>query len=398
MGNRYFNSNHLARIVILIAALMLLTYNSAFAAINSRLVFVSNSHNTTTGRGTLTLDLEAISTQGNALIDVYRIAFQLDPIFLTLNPVDDYADEYFWFDFGPPAHVYSPSQSLNLTNGEVSLIYRYQDSPIYPGNSRKSIGSSSYQKIVRVFIEYDLVIGMGSISWGIGYSVTNQSGTSITGVLEPIPPELTDISLPVELSSFNAVAGNDKVVLTWTTQSEINNQGFEVYRSNREDGAYALIASYENNTALQGAGNSNSERTYRYEDQLTTGGESYWYQIADVDYSGVRTFHGPVEAASPEVTADRFVLYPNFPNPFNPETNIRFEVPANSAGSTVKLMVYNNLGMEVRTLVNGSVEPGIHSLKWDGRNNSGELMASGPYFLRFETGNTAQIQKMLLVR
>jgi hypothetical protein len=276
------------------------------------------------------------------------------------------------------------------------MIYIYQGN-IYPGNTRKSIGTS-YQRIVRIAIEYDLVIGMGSISWSAGYNVTNQSGTSITGALETIPPELTDISLPVELSSFNAVAGNDKVVLTWTTQSEINNQGFEVYRANREDGAYALIASYENNAVLQGAGNSNSERNYRYEDQLISAGESYWYQIADVDYSGVRTFHGPVAAVSPEVTADRFVLYPNYPNPFNPETNIRFEVPASSAGSTVKLMVYNNLGMEVRTLVNGSVEPGIHSLKWDGRNNSGELMASGVYFLRIQAGTFNQTRKMLLTR
>lgn len=207
-----------------------------------------------------------------------------------------------------------------------------------------------------------------------------------------------DVALPVELSSFNAVAGSDKVVLTWTTQSEINNQGFEVYRSTQEGGAYALIVSYENNEALQGAGNSNTERSYRYEDRLITGGETYWYQIADVDYSGVRTFHGPVSAAAPEVVAERYFLHPNYPNPFNPETNIRFEVPVNAISSKVKLTVYNNLGMAVRTLINGSVEPGIHSLTWDGRNNYGELMASGVYFLRIEAGTFSQTRKMLLTR
>jgi len=375
---------------------MLLVHNSAFADINSRLVFISNQHNTLTNRGTLTLDLEAISDQGNAQINVYRIAFQLDPIFLTLNPLVDYTDQYFTFDFGPPAHVYSASQNFDITTGIVTLIYTYQGN-IVPGNTRKSIGTA-YQRIVRVIIDYDLVIGFGSITWSAGYSVSNQNNTDITGALEPIPPELTDISLPVELSSFNAVAENDKVVLTWTTQSEINNQGFEVYRSTQEGGTYALIASYENNEALQGAGNSNTERSYRYEDRLIAAGQTYWYQIADVDYSGVRTFHGPVSAAAPEAVAERYVFHPNYPNPFNPETNIRFEIPANAMNSSVKLTVYNNLGMEIRTLINGSVEPGIHSLTWDGRNDYGEKMASGVYFLRLESGTFNQTRKMLLAR
>jgi len=208
-----------------------------------------------------------------------------------------------------------------------------------------------------------------------------------------------DISLPVDLTAFSATAEADKIVLKWTTQSEVNNLGFEVYRSGEETGAYAMIASFENTPALQGGGNSNTAREYTYEDAILSNGGTYWYQIADVDYQGVRTFHGPVSAQAPDLIPEAYALRPNYPNPFNPETTIRFEVPADPASNgKIALAIYNNLGMVVRTLVSGSVQPGIHAVKWDGRNDRGDQMASGVYFLRLQAGSFVQTQKMLLVR
>jgi hypothetical protein len=234
--------------------------------------------------------------------------------------------------------------------------------------------------------------GLAWIESSTGFSKGNR---------EPLTKTLSgngDISLPVELTSFAATVGDNKVILKWVTQSEVNNLGFEVYRSAAENGEYALIATYENDESLQGAGNSNAAREYTYEDNLTFNGETYWYQIADVDYGGIRTFHGPVSVESPDMIPEDYKLHPNYPNPFNPETNIRFEIPASPANSKVKLIVYNNLGMEVRTLINGIAVPGIHTVTWDGRNNYGGQMASGVYFLRLQAGTFHQAQKMLLVR
>ena len=218
----------------------------------------------------------------------------------------------------------------------------------------------------------------------------------------PLTETLTgdgDISLPVSLTAFSATPEADKIVLKWTTQSEVNNLGFEVYRSGEETGAYAMIASFENTPALQGGGNSNTAREYTYEDAILSNGGTYWYQIADVDYQGVRTFHGPVSAQAPDLIPEAYALRPNYPNPFNPETTIRFEVPADPASNgKIALAIYNNLGMVVRTLVSGSVQPGIHTVKWDGRNDRGDQMASGVYFLRLQAGSFVQTQKMLLVR
>ncbi len=218
----------------------------------------------------------------------------------------------------------------------------------------------------------------------------------------PLTETLTgdgDISLPVQLTAFTATPEADKIVLKWTTQSEVNNLGFEVYRSGEETGAYAMVASFENTPALQGGGNSNTAREYTYEDAIISNGGTYWYQIADVDYQGVRTFHGPVSAQAPDLIPEAYALRPNYPNPFNPETTIRFEVPADPASNgKIALAIYNNLGMAVRSLVSGSVQPGIHTVKWDGRNDRGDQMASGIYFLRLQAGSFVQTQKMLLVR
>jgi len=244
-----------------------------------------------------------------------------------------------------------------------------------------------------------LVISNTSQNSGLNWHTTSTGFSRGNG--SPLNETLSgggDITLPVELNSFSATTSDNKVILTWTTQSEVNNLGFEVYRSAEENGEYAMIASYENNESLQGAGNSNAAREYTYEDRMLFNGETYWYQIADVDYQGVRTFHGPVSVESPDLIPEEYALHPNFPNPFNPETSIRFEIPANPASSKVKLVIYNNLGMEVRTLVNGTVEPGIHTVKWDGRNNAGEQIASGLYFLHIQAGTFNRTQKMLLVR
>lgn len=274
MGNRHHLSRHLTLIIVLFAATMLLVYNSAFADINSRLVFISNQHNQSTGLGTLVLDMIAWSDDGTVEIDAFINGFQVDPIFLSPDFQVAFSEEYFYLEFGGSVnHFYDTHGDYNIDTGEVTFTTVYWEDNPFPTlpNSRKTLGESD-QKIVRFTIQYSLVAELGSISWLSGYYVENGTGDNITGILEPIPPELIDISLPVELSSFNAVAEDDKVVLTWTTQSEINNQGFEVYRSTQEGGAYALIASYENNEALQGAGNSNTERSYRYEDRSIASG------------------------------------------------------------------------------------------------------------------------------
>jgi len=99
------------------------------------------------------------------------------------------------------------------------------------------------------------------------------------------------------------------------------------------------------------------------------------------------------------VLPEHFKLHPNYPNPFNPETTIRFEIPGNTIEyPTIQLLIYDTLGRAVRTLYSGSIAPGIYEKRWDGRNSSGNSLASGIYLLRLESQHFNQTQKMILLR
>ncbi len=90
-----------------------------------------------------------------------------------------------------------------------------------------------------------------------------------------------------------------------------------------------------------------------------------------------------------------FKLERNFPNPFNPETVIKFTLPHDSH---VSLNVYNILGQVVNTLVDEALPAGNHSVIWDGKNEQGRDVASGVYFYRIKAGDFESIQKMTLLR
>ena len=226
-------------------------------------------------------------------------------------------------------------------------------------------------------------------------NVTPTPNSSSTG-------DYQDTSLPVELIAFTADASDGEVLLSWQTASEVNNIGFEVYRSDGNDSLYQMIASYRTDPDLLGAGNSTRLHNYNYRDQGLNNGISYWYKIADVDLAGKRTFHGPVTAIpdrSRSLIAQQFQLLPNYPNPFNPTTTLKFKVDSyDNSESVVKLVIYNGNGQIVRELFNNSVSDGNYVVRWDGRDRNGRIMPSGYYFARLESGKFSQTRKMLLLK
>ena len=90
-----------------------------------------------------------------------------------------------------------------------------------------------------------------------------------------------------------------------------------------------------------------------------------------------------------------FSVSPNFPNPFNPATRIKYELPASGP---VELVVYSLLGGRIRTLVSREVEAGYHQVEWDGRNDAGVPVTSGVYLYRFTAGNFLMTRKMILLK
>jgi len=87
---------------------------------------------------------------------------------------------------------------------------------------------------------------------------------------------------------------------------------------------------------------------------------------------------------------DRFSLERNYPNPFNPTTVIRYQIPL---ASRVKLTIYNLLGQEVTTLVDEVQEAGYKSVKWDAQR-----ISSGIYFYKLQAGSFTSVKKMMLIK
>ena len=90
-----------------------------------------------------------------------------------------------------------------------------------------------------------------------------------------------------------------------------------------------------------------------------------------------------------------FALHNNYPNPFNPVTNILYDIPE---VSDVSLEIYNVMGQRVRTLVQGTQEPGRYQIIWNATNDFGQALSSGMYIYRIQAGDFVSVKKLVLMK
>jgi hypothetical protein len=93
--------------------------------------------------------------------------------------------------------------------------------------------------------------------------------------------------------------------------------------------------------------------------------------------------------------AKRPRLFANFPNPFNPSTEIRYDL---YASTKVSLVVYNELGQQVRSLVQKRQSAGNYWVEWNGRDDAGREVASGVYFYRLDAGSAVQTRRLMMLK
>jgi len=100
------------------------------------------------------------------------------------------------------------------------------------------------------------------------------------------------------------------------------------------------------------------------------------------------------------VLPETFGLEQNFPNPFNPTTTIKFQIPTGKGSENIRtiISIYDVLGRLVRTLVDENLSPGFYSRHWDGLNNNGEKISSGVYFYTFTAGDFSKTKGMLMIK
>jgi len=206
-------------------------------------------------------------------------------------------------------------------------------------------------------------------------------------------------TLPVELSYFNAVfvAENNSVNLSWKTESESQMLGYYIYRSMDENLSDATIIS-----SLIHATNTSAAHSYSFIDNTLLGEGVYYYWLNTIEINGHDSFHGPVtfeynlfddegEQVIPFTTRLKGV----YPNPFNPNTNIGFEL---SEKSEIKISIYNVRGQMVRNYPSKTYEAGHGSVAWDGKDDSGNAVSSGVYHIRMITGKKSFSTKAVLMK
>jgi len=299
----------------------------------------------------------------------------------------------FLYNNSWPYWSITPMGSVNPITGNAADIYNqvsinYTQGIAYSFNQEG--GTLANDWTVRLFepqavtdLEAALAQGwfaIGIVDWDFSatYFVEFQGWAEAN-----IPYLEIEYIVPVELTSFTAIANEGTVELNWITATETNNQGFTIERSSGNE--------FTEVGFVPGYGTSAETHAYSFTDINVNPG-TYTYRLKQIDFDGTyEYFTTEVEVSAPKT----FALDQNYPNPFNPSTQIAFRL---AIDSKVSLKVFDVLGQEVATLVNSNLVAGGHTINFDA-----SALNSGVYLYRIEaTGingtNFVDVKKMILTK
>lgn len=262
--------------------------------------------------------------------------------------------------------------ALNLPNGsgfeiflKVKALFRVKNSNI------------TRQPVLAV-VKYDF-------DWGI-----ETNGTS-SWACAPLPPKNLTIN-----------TDNDEVTLNWTPNTEpkmINGGHYKIYRAQRLKTSTSSLEYYQAGDVINAYNGTIPVSSWTDPEAVSKGKSNLYYKIVAVPndnlespFSNVATCWGrlPKTKSIYKEVPNSFDLSKNYPNPFNPETTIKFALPVDSK---VKLTIFSMLGQEVKTLVNDFRTAGNYEVKF----NASEL-TSGTYIYRIEAGKFTKTMKMMLLK
>ncbi len=211
---------------------------------------------------------------------------------------------------------------------------------------------------------------------GTGCTLTSTS----TAATRPNISLMINLAVPVELTSFVANTDNNNVILSWQTATETNNRGFDIERSTDQ-------INWNKIGFVAGNGTTTDATQYSFVDK-TPKGNIIYYRLKQIDFDGSFQIHNSIQVDFTKGLD--FALLQNYPNPFNPETNIYYSIPQNC---NVKLTIFDQLGNEIKTLVNENQSAGRYNVVFNGSN-----LASGIYFYKLQAGNFSSIKKLVLMK
>jgi hypothetical protein len=211
-----------------------------------------------------------------------------------------------------------------------------------------------------------------------------------TAVVNPI--------VPVELTNFTASVSGGNTILEWSTATELNNLGFEIQRSTPQSPPYQgeegeARGGWITIGFVEGHGTTTEPQNYSFTDNGIGG--TVFYRLKQIDFDGTYEFSFVLEVNSAAVTT--MDLEHNYPNPFNPNTNIKYQI---GNDGFVNLEVFNSLGEVVATLVNEFKQAGTYQMSFNASNLPAgrQGLPSGVYVYILKSGNFIQSKKMILLK
>lgn len=192
-------------------------------------------------------------------------------------------------------------------------------------------------------------------------------------------------TVPVELVSFIANRIENGIELNWKTATETNNSGFTIERS-RDEENFVQIG------FVPGKGTTTELSNYSFIDNDIEVGK-YFYRLKQTDFDGTFVY---LNVVSVEIGLPKqFQLSQNHPNPFNPTTTIKFQLPVDA---NVKIELFNSIGQKVDELFNNDLSGGVHEVTFSASN-----LSSGIYYYTMNAigkdgNNFTSTKKMILMK
>ncbi|NQV18707.1 MAG: M28 family peptidase [Armatimonadetes bacterium] len=291
-------------------------------------------------------------------------------------------------------------EDTGLTNGQE---YSYYVTAIYATSGVESIPSNTVTAIPMppIALPFGDDFESGAPYWTFegSWGLTESQSFSATH-------SITESSVGNYTSNLNIVAGLVGVDLTGCSDAEVSFWTKYSIESNY-DYMYLEVSTIGMNwdelASFTGSQNSWTQVSYSLNDYL----ENPFVQIRFRFYSDtyitwdgmyIDDFEIDVEnivtAGDPIVKNESIC---NYPNPFNPSTEIRFQV-SDFSGEKVVLEIFNLKGQKVKTLINGQLSAGQHSFVWNGKDDSIKSVSSGVYFYKLKAGSFEQTKKMILMK
>ncbi len=218
----------------------------------------------------------------------------------------------------------------------------------------------------------------------VAFSGTGASGDAADALLA-VGDACSQTELPVELAQFEGTVDGQDVLLRWGTLSETNNAGFEVQHRSLDT---ANKADWQTLHFVDGVGTTIQPQDYTFRASGLAPG-THTFRLRQVDYDGAFEYSPTVEVIID--LAETFMIEAAYPNPFNPESTMRFAV---QQAQHVEVALFNTLGQQVQTLFTGMAEAGqMQQVTIDGSD-----LPSGLYLVRVVGERFAETQTITLLK